>query len=103
MEESRLDRVRIDVAGEIVEITPHERDVLLQELAVVEGAKTIREKFEAVGASRPVELDNEDRTRLRRGLDDRGSDVLQPEGIARLHAALVRADPMGDTSSPEKL
>jgi hypothetical protein len=88
MEASRLDRVRIDVAGEIVEITCDERDILLKELAFAEGTKAIRERFEAVGASRPVELDDDDRARLRKALDDWGSDRLQPNGIARLHAAL---------------
>jgi hypothetical protein len=93
LEASRLDRVRIDVAGDIVEITWDERDVLLQELAAAPGTKVIRVKFEAVGASRPVELDEGDRSQLRRALDDWGSDRLQPDGIARLHAALARADP----------
>jgi hypothetical protein len=97
MEAGRLDRVRIAFAGrfelaqEIVEITWAERDVLLEELAFAAEAKPIRVKFEAVGASRPVELDAEDRAHLRRALDQWGSDRLQPDGIARLHAALVRA------------
>jgi hypothetical protein len=37
MEASRLERVRIDVAGDIVEIAWDERDVLLEELAFAEG------------------------------------------------------------------
>lgn len=93
MEASRLDRVRINVPGEIVVITLHERDVLLEELAWAAETKSIRERFEAVGASRPVELDAEQRARLRAALDDWGEDRLQPEGIARLHAALKQADP----------
>jgi hypothetical protein len=88
----RLDRVHVDLAGEVVEITPDERDVLLAELAFAGGTKPIRERFEAVGASRPVELDAEQRARLRTALDNWGDDRLQPEGIARLHAALVRAE-----------
>ena len=91
VESSRLDRVRVEVAGEIIEITWDDRDVLLEELAFAEGTKSIRERFEAVGASRPVELDWEQRARLRAALDDWGEDRLQPEGIAHLHAALVRA------------
>ena len=91
MESSRLDRVQVNVAGEIVEISSDERDVLLEELAWAEGTKSIRVQFEAVGASRPVELDTEQRTRLRAALDNWGEDRLQPEGIARLHAALNRA------------
>jgi hypothetical protein len=92
MESGRLDRVQVDVAGEIIEITWGERDILLEELAWAENTKPIRVKFEAVGASRPVELDDEDRARLRKALDDWGSDRLQPAGIARLHAALAGAD-----------
>jgi hypothetical protein len=84
--------VHVDVAGEIVEITWTDRDVLLEELAFAEGTKPIRERFEAAGASPTVELDAEERTRLRAALDDWGEDRLQPEGIARLHAALVRAE-----------
>jgi len=51
MEAGRLDRVRIDVAGEIVEISSGDRDVLLEELAWAAGTKEVRVKFEAVGAS----------------------------------------------------
>ncbi|MGZ4289045.1 MAG: hypothetical protein ACXVZW_06780 [Gaiellaceae bacterium] len=89
---SRID-LDVDVAGEIVVITWHERDVLLEELAFAEGTKALRERFEVVGASQPVELDVEQRSQLRTVLDNWGSDRLQPEGIASLHAALVRADP----------
>jgi hypothetical protein len=83
--------VQFFVAGEISEITWDERDVLLEELAFAGGTKSIRERFEAVGASRPVELNGEERARLRTALDDWGEDRLQPEGIARLHGALERA------------
>jgi hypothetical protein len=93
MEAGRLDRVRIDVAGEIVEISSGDRDVLLEELAWAAGTKEIRVKFEAVGASGQVQLDVEDRARLRQALDEWGGDHLQPDGIARLHSALVRAEP----------
>jgi hypothetical protein len=88
----RLDRVHVDLAGEIVMLTWDERDTLLEELAFAEGTKAIRERFEAVGASRPVELDAEQRERLRTALDEWGSDRLQPEGIARLHAVLGWTD-----------
>jgi hypothetical protein len=92
MEAGGLDRVRIDVAGETVEVTWHERDVLLEELAFAPGTKDVRIKLEAAGPSRMVELDREERASLRRALDDWGSDRLQLEGIARLHRALTRAD-----------
>jgi hypothetical protein len=88
---ARLDLVRVDVDGEMISISWDERDHLLEELAFAAGTKPIRERFEAIGASRPVQLDMELRARLRAVLDDweEGS-VQQPEGIARLHSALVR-------------
>jgi hypothetical protein len=92
VEAGRLD-LDVDVAGEMVVITWQERDVLLEELAFAEGTKAIRERFAAVDGSQPVELDAEQRARLRTALDNWGSARLQPEGIARLHAALVRAEP----------
>lgn len=89
MEASGLDRVRVDVAGEIVEISWDERDILLEELAWAAETKSIRVLFEAAEPNRTVELDAELRARLRAALDNWGEDRLQPDGIARLHAALA--------------
>ena len=94
MEASRLDRVRVDVSGEIVEISWDERDALLEKLETITGCDTIVEKFDAVGASRPVHLDDEQRSRLRVALELWGVSVL-PDGLVRLLVALVRADPRG--------
>ncbi len=94
MEASRLDRVQVDVAEEIVEIAWDERDTLLRKLRTVAGCETIVQKFEAVGASSPVELGDEQRSRLRVTLELWGVSVL-PDGLARLLVALVRADPGG--------
>ena|ERR1019366_7801071 len=94
MESSRLDRVQIDVAGEIVEIAWKERDRLLRRLRAVAGCEKVVQHFEAAGASRPVQLDDEQRSRLRVTLELWGDSVL-PGGLARLLAALVRADPGG--------
>ena len=66
MEESRLDRELVDVAGEIVEISRRDRDALLQELCIVPGCETIRERFEVGSKQRPVELHCEVPTRLPR-------------------------------------
>jgi hypothetical protein len=100
MATSRLDRVRIDVAGEIIEISSDERDLLLEELIFVPACKTIRRKLEAAEASGPVELDAVERSRLRGALEQWTLDVVQPEGIERLHAALVRADLGGSIHTP---
>jgi len=92
MEASRIDRVHVDVAGTIVEITWNARDRLLKKLRFVFGCETIVGKFEAAGASRPVELDDGERLRLRVALEvwDGGGEL--PDEIARLLVALVRAD-----------
>src|SRR6266571_9286465 len=91
---SRLDRVRVDVPGETIEITWDERDTLLEQLRSDAGCASIIKAFEAVGASRPVELDDKQRARLRVALELWGIAVI-PDGLARLLIALVRADPGG--------
>jgi hypothetical protein len=94
MEPGRLDRVQVDVVGELVEISWTERDTLLDQLQADDESDTIIDAFEAVGASRPVELDDDERTHLRVTLELWGVAVL-PDGLARLLIALVRADPSG--------
>jgi hypothetical protein len=94
MAAGRLDRAQVDVSGEIIEISWGERDALLEKLETIAGCDTIVEKFDAVGASRPVHLDDEQRSRLRVALEHWGVSVL-PDGLARLLIALVRADPGG--------
>jgi hypothetical protein len=91
---SRLDRVQVSVAGQLVEITWDERDTLLRKLLTVAGSDAIIAKFEAVGASRPVELEDAERAHLRVTLELWGVSVL-PDGLARLLIALVRVDPGG--------
>ena len=94
MEARRLDRVQVNVAGNAVEITWDERDTLLGKLRVLAGCEAIVQNFEAVGASRPVELDDEQRSRLRLTLELWGVSVL-PDGLTHLLLELVRADPRG--------
>ena len=97
MEASRLDRVPVDVAGEIVAITWDERDRLLERLRSVAGSAPVIARFEGVEASRPVELDDNERTYLRVALEvwDGTDDMPAGDGIVRLLVALVRADPSG--------
>ena len=93
MEASRIDRVRIDVQGNVVEISWAERDWLLAKVALAAGFETIIAKLHAVGAGRPVELDFDERARLRAPLE-----FWQPQltdGLAGLLAALVRVAPAG--------
>src|SRR5258706_12849833 len=98
MESSGLDRVHVDVEGEIYEITWDERDVLLAKLRNILGCESIIERFWAAGATSPVYLDGEQRSRLRVRLELWGIRVL-PDGLADLLIALVRADPDGTRSS----
>ena len=91
MEASRLIGVRINLPGEQVEITQQERDALLEELCFVAHCKPIRERFETVGASRPVELADEQRAKLQAVLEGWGTAMMLPEGIRRLLAALTRS------------
>ena len=98
MEASRLHRVQIDVAGNIVAITWDERDKLLVKLRTVAGCEKVIQRFEAVGAGRPVDLNDEQRSRLRVTLELWGVSVL-PDGLARLLIALVQADPGGQVGA----
>ena len=93
MEGSRLDQVRVDVAGHVVEIAWAERDWLLAKIAAVAGFESIIEKFEAVGESRPVELNFDERARLSAPLEFWEHEL--PDGLVRLLEALMRAAPGG--------
>lgn len=93
MQASRLDQVRVDVAGNVVEISWAERDWLLEKIATVAGFASIIEKFEAVGASMPAELNFDERARLRAPLEFWEHDLTT--GLTRLLIALVCAAPGG--------
>ena len=93
-----LDRVRIDVAGQVVEITWDERHALLEKINAVAGFETIVAKFHAVGASRPVVLDFDERARLRAPLEFWKRELT--DGLARLLDALLRAAPGGHVGAP---
>jgi hypothetical protein len=53
----RLNRVLVDVEGDVVALPWDSRDQLLQELRRRDDGEDVIRAFEAVGASRPVELD----------------------------------------------
>jgi hypothetical protein len=92
---SRLSRVQVEVAEDLVEITWDERTVLLDKLGDAAGSGSIIERFWAVGASFPVVLNDLQRSLLRVTLERWGITAL-PDGLARLLVALVKADPAGD-------
>jgi hypothetical protein len=92
---NRLSLVHVEVAENLVEITWDERSALLDKLGDAAGSETIIERFWAVGASRPVVLNDVQRSRLRVTLELWDVTAL-PDGLARLLVALVKADPSGD-------
>jgi hypothetical protein len=92
---SQVARVHVEVADNLVEITWDERTALLDKLSDIADSETIVERFWSGGASRPVVLDDEQRSRLRVMLELWGITAL-PDGLARLMIALVRADPSGN-------
>jgi hypothetical protein len=98
---SRLQRVQVDVAGDIVAISWDEREALLKNSRKVAGLETVVQKFEAVGASRPVALDADEREALLsalRFLLEVGDRL--PDGIQRLFVALVQDELRGDVGTP---
>jgi hypothetical protein len=88
----RLDRVLIQLADRRVTITWAERDELLSRLRGLTSTASIVTAFAAVGASRPVQLDAEQRGTLlsvvRSWHDQVGRDKLPP-GIVALRDALA--------------
>jgi len=62
---SQVARVHVEVADNLVEITWDERTALLDKLSDIADSETIVERFWSGGASRPVVLDDEQRSRLR--------------------------------------
>lgn len=96
----RLDRVAIATSHDVIELSWASRDSLLHEIRNLgENAKPIRTAFEAVGASRPVELSFGEQTTLFRAIERWAASVtvdVLPPGIWRLRCAL--ADQLEDTA-----
>jgi hypothetical protein len=93
MEASRLGFVRVDVAGDLVAISWHERAWLLEKIETLVGFESIVAKFHAVGASRPVLLDHNEWAHLRVPLEFWAETGELTDGLARLLAAIAQADP----------
>ena len=91
----RLDyvSVRVDRGGEAnaVRLPWRSRELLLRKLRATPGAEGMVKAFDDAGATRPVELDTEQKTLLYRVLDDRGFTTgfhELPEGFFELRNAL---------------
>jgi len=101
----RLDHVSIAIhrAGEAndVRLPWRSRDYLLRKLRLTTGAGEVVKAFEAVGATRPVELTTDQKVLLYRVLDDRsfttGFHEL-PEGFFELRNAL--SDEVAEADQP---
>jgi hypothetical protein len=89
----RLDRVAIATSRDVIELSWASRDSLLHEIRNLgENAKPIRAAFEAVGASRPVELSHAEQTTLFSAIEIWADSVTVealPPGIWRLRCALA--------------
>ena len=81
----RLNRVLFDTVSGVVVIPSDARDALLEEVRGREGAESIVKAIVAVGASRPVELSQEEQALLLECLDGWTD---PPEGIWDLQRAL---------------
>ena len=87
--------VHVEVGKGLVEITWDERAMLLDKLSDIDGSETIIERFWTGGASRPVVLDDQQRSRLRVTLETWDVGAL-PDRLAYLLQALVHAEPSGN-------
>jgi hypothetical protein len=74
-----------------VEIPRSSRQALLAEIRGLESMKPIRTAFEAVGASRPVELTVDQRAELLHVLEVWAARERPPAGIGALRRALTTA------------
>jgi hypothetical protein len=91
----RPSRVRIATAGGAIEISWGARSTLLDRLRGIDRATSIRAAFLAVGASKPVELDERQRRLLVEVIDDWATRAPRlPAGIWDLRNAFL-ADLIG--------
>ena len=87
----RLDHVTIALTGGDVSVTWDTRQALLARLQSVRETVSLRASFDAVGASRPVELNDGQRTALLAALEEWSRDGTydpMPEELLTLRAAL---------------
>lgn len=89
----RLDSVQIAYSRGTVAIPWSSRDALLAETRHLDSAKSIRDAFLAVGATRPVELKRDEMVLLLHAIDvwmgNVGGPDQLPAGIFNLRNALI--------------
>jgi len=94
----RLDHITVALNGGDVTITWNTRQALLRRLQHVQETARLRAAFDAVGASRSVELTSGQRSALQQALENWSRDEAYeqiPEELTLLRAAL--ADDLNDT------
>jgi hypothetical protein len=88
----RLNYIEIEVNDGTITLPWDSRDLLLHEIASTEGAAEIRKAFDDAGASRPVELTDEQKSDLLHVLNrwcQRVTAEGLPEGIDELRCELT--------------
>lgn len=92
----RLDRITVTVPDGDVSVSWATREELMRLLAQRDDTAAIRSRFDAVGASRPVELTREERVALRDLIGEwLYEEVGRPEeqGLTDLYIAINRGEP----------
>lgn len=89
----RLDQVTIPLSRETIELPWDSRTALLEQIKHLESCRPIRDAFDAVGATRPVELTPEQKGTLIEIINHwstqvRGGYDSLPEGLGNLRHAL---------------
>jgi hypothetical protein len=89
----RLDRVVVTTSRGSVKLPWASRDAILHEIRHLDSARQVVHAFEAVGASRPVEIDRADERLLLATIDlmmrNAGGPDKLPEGVFALRNALL--------------
>jgi hypothetical protein len=90
----RLDRVTVSLECGDVILTWDARQAIMRRLQYVQETARLRDTFEAVGASQPVELTGGQRTALLLTLEGWSLDLdgheAMPEGLFKLRDALIK-------------
>lgn len=109
MADRGIDRVRVALSGETVELSWESRQALLQECRefdwregspIVERLRTVADAFERAGTSRPVELGPEKRTlrMVLQSLESSGPDEMPSDLLALLNALEADLDDGSDVA-----
>jgi hypothetical protein len=90
----RLDRIQIELTNGTVTIPWTSRDALLGEFRTIDSMESIRRKFRALGASRPLTLDQQEKRELVNVIHHwadttEGGYTKLPDGVLELRNELI--------------